>query len=351
MVNTLLAKSLDAQTASSSLCCQEDDHIRCLACGHRCRLAPDRRGICRVRFHEHGELRVPFGYVSSLACDPVEKKPFFHVLPGSLALTFGMLGCDFHCDFCQNWLISQTLREADAGSEIRLITPAQICQSALQNHARLVISSYNEPLITAEWAGAIFEQARKTGLLCAMVSNGNATTEVLGFLRPCLAAFKVDLKCFTESGYRSLGGTLQRVTWTIQTLVNMKIWTEVVTLLIPGFNNDEKELRDLTQFLAGISRDIPWHVTAFHPDYHHRQSQRTSAPMLLRAAELGREAGLNYVYCGNLPLDVGDWENTRCPNCHLTVIERHGFRVSALAMQTSGRCPRCQTTIPGIWST
>jgi pyruvate formate lyase activating enzyme len=347
--NAALARSLDAHTTMGTVCRKENDHIRCLACSHRCRLAPNHRGICRLRFNQEGELRVPFGYVSSLACDPVEKKPFFHVLPGRSALTFGMLGCNLHCDFCQNWLISQALKDVNAGIEIRPTSPDQICRIARQNNARLVVSSYNEPLITAEWAGAIFEKARGEGLLCAMVSNGNATPEVLDFLQPWLAAFKVDLKCFQAGNYRSLGSTLAKVTWTIRALVERKIWTEVVTLLIPGFNDDEKELRDLVQFLVSVSPDIPWHITAFHPDYHRTHGVRTTAPMLLRAAEWGRDAGLRYVYPGNLPGDVGEWENTRCYHCGLTVVERCGFRVNAMKIEAPGKCPSCGTTIPGIW--
>src|SRR5208282_2072024 len=158
---------MDMHTVVGTLCETEDDRIRCVACGHRCLIGEGLRGICKVRFHSDGQLKVPFGYVAGLQCDPVEKKPFFHVYPGSDALTFGMMGCDFHCSYCQNWVTSQALRDDAALAPIRTVTPQQLVNSGRESGARLVVSSYNEPLITAEWAVAVFQQAREAGLACA----------------------------------------------------------------------------------------------------------------------------------------------------------------------------------------
>ena len=312
-------------------------------------MASGQRGICKVRFNVAGQLRVPFGYVAGVAADPVEKKPFFHVLPGADALTFGMLGCDFHCGYCQNWVTSQALRDEAAHAPLREVTPAQLVRAAQRAGARLMVSSYNEPLITSEWAAAVFREAVPAGLLCAFVSNGNATVEALDFLKPWLRAFKIDLKSFSDRCYHSLGGTLDNVCRGIATVHERGIWLEVVTLLITGFNDDEAELRAMAQFLAGLSRDIPWHITAFHPDYKMLHVPQTTPCQLVRAAEIGVAAGLRFVYAGNAPGLVGEWENTRCPHCRTTLVERRGYAVIRNRITRAGNCPACGTAIPGIW--
>jgi pyruvate formate lyase activating enzyme len=344
-----LAEALARRTQPGQLCRPEGDKIRCVACGHRCLIGPGRHGICRVRFNENGQLRVPFGYVAGAASDPVEKKPFNHVLPGADALTFGMLGCDFHCGYCQNWVTSQALRDDAARAPVQEVTPAQLVRAAQRTGARLMVSSYNEPLITAEWAAAVFREAMPAGLLCAFVSNGNATAEALDFLKPWLRAYKIDLKSFNDRRYRELGGTLEHVCAGIRMVHERGIWLEIVTLLISGFNDDEAELRDMAKFLAGLSRDIPWHITAFHPDYKMTDVPQTLARQLVRAAEIGAEAGLRFVYAGNAPGRVGDWENTRCPKCRALLIERTGYALSDYRITPAGQCPDCGTTIPGIW--
>lgn len=344
-----MTEDLDARTVPGVLWLPEKDAVRCVACGHRCRLAPGRRGVCQVRFNRDGALRVPFGYVAGAQCDPVEKKPFFHLLPGSTALTFGMLGCDFHCAFCQNWSTSQVLRDDAARGRLQPTTPEQLVGAAHRAGARLVVSSYNEPLITAEWAVAVFQAAREAGLLCAFVSNGNATPEVLDYLRPWLAAYKVDLKCFRDKGYRAVGGRLDRVTDSIQRLHRLGIWVEVVTLIVPGYNDDPDELQDLAAFLASVSPDLPWHVTAFHPDYRLQEPRPTSVEDLVRAAAIGREAGLNFVYAGNLPGRVDRAEDTFCPGCGALLVERRGFTVTANRLEPDGACPKCGHNVPGIW--
>ena len=321
--------------------------MRCTACGHRCVIPPGRQGVCRVRFNTAGRLRVPFGYVGSLQVDPIEKKPFFHVLPGAQALSFGMLGCDLHCGYCQNWLTSQTLRDPAADRVApRAVQPAELVRLALGEGADVVTSTYNEPLITSEWAVAVFREARRAGLLCSYVSNGNATPEVLDYIQPYVSLYKVDLKSFRDRSYRRLGGTLERVLWTIAALHERGLWVEVVTLCVPGFNDSDEELAEIARFLASVSPDMPWHVTGFHPDYRMPDVAATRAASLQRAAAIGRGEGLRFVYAGNRP--GSGLEDTRCPGCDALLVERTGFHVRRNRL-VGGACPDCARAIPGVW--
>ena len=326
------------------------ERLRCHACGHRCPVPDGAVGVCKVRFNEGGRLRVPWGYVGGVQCDPVEKKPFFHAYPGALAYSFGMLGCDLHCGYCQNWVTSQALRDPQAVAPPRDTTPASLVADALRQGARLVVSTYNEPLITAEWAVAVFKEARDQGLVTGFVSNGNGTPRVLEYLRPHIDLYKVDLKSFDDRRYRELGGRLQPILDTIRWLHAAGVWVEIVTLLIPGFNDGEDELRGLTRFLAGVSPDIPWHVTAFHQDYRMTTAADTTPPMLERAARIGRDAGLRYIYAGNLPGRVGALEHTACHACGERLITRHGYLVQEYRLTRDGACPRCSAAVPGRWS-
>jgi pyruvate formate lyase activating enzyme len=329
----------------------EKGAVRCYACAHRCLIKPGRRGICQVRSNQDGELRVPWGYVAAAQIDPIEKKPFSHFLPGSDALTFGMLGCDFHCSYCQNWLTSQTLRDpaAEMGADtIQEVTPERMVELAQRSGASVLVSSYNEPLITSEWAVRIFREAKQAGLKCAYVSNGNATTEVLEYLRPYLTGYKVDLKTMQDRQYRKLGGVLNHVLDTIRKAHELGLWVEVVTLVIPGFNDSPSELWDAARFLTSVSPDIPWHVTAFHPDYK-MDSAYTPADTLRTAAEIGQEAGLRYVYAGNLPGKVGTYEDTFCPHCNRLLIKRRGYALQEYHITAEGKCPACLAAVAGVW--
>jgi pyruvate formate lyase activating enzyme len=485
-----------------------DQRVRCYACGHRCLIPPGREGVCRVRFNDAGKLRVPFGYVGALQLDPVEKKPFFHALPGAKALSFGMLGCDYHCGYCfvpgtevqtvagaraiellfsrgesvfetetdavavspgvdvlthrgrarpvrgvfrhrykgplmeigltggseiratpeheflvtaraargvappsffmpasaitpefdllepisdgsyrrrvigdtrvleydgpvfnleveedrsylvggglavhncQNWITSQALRDPAAVATPEELAPADIVRLALRHGAQIVTSTYNEPLITSEWAVAVFAEAKAAGLVCSYVSNGNATPEALDYIRSYVSLYKVDLKSFRDRHYRELGGTLERVLWTLRALHAQGFWVEVVTLIVPGFNDSAEELRDIARFLASVSPDIPWHVTAYHPDYKMTDRDRTGTAALLRAAQIGRGEGLHFVYAGNIPGRVAEWENTYCPACRALVIERAGFTVLQNRLR-AGACPDCSRAVAGVWA-
>jgi pyruvate formate lyase activating enzyme len=346
-----LGAALDRRTTEALLATPlPGDRVRCTACAHRCTILPGLDGICRVRGNRGGTLRVPRGYVGALQIDPIEKKPFFHAFPGASALSFGMLGCDLHCGYCQNWVTSQALRDPAALGGPSDVEPEALVAAAIAHDAPVMVSTYNEPLITAEWAVEVFAKAKAAGIVCGFVSNGNATVEVLEFIRPYVSLYKVDLKGFRDEHYRALGGKLVNITDTIARLHAMGFWLEIVTLLIPGWNDDPAELRELTGFLASISPDIPWHVTAFHRDYKMKDVRDTTSADLVRAAAIGRAAGLRYVYAGNLPGQVGDLEDTRCPSCAATVIGRVGYRVTRRALDDSGGCLACGAQVAGYWA-
>ena len=313
------------------------NRVRCYACGHCCPIPDGQPGVCKVRYNQGGTLYVPWGYVGGVQCDPIEKKPFFHAYPGSLAYSFGMLGCDLHCAYCQNWVTSQALRDPDAVSPPLQASPEALVQDALRQGAKVLVSTYNEPLITAEWAVEIFKQARAAGLVTGFVSNGNGTPQVLEYIRPWVDLYKVDLKSFDDRHYHELGGRIGPILETIRSLHEMGVWLEIVTLLIPGFNDSEKtNCKRLTEFLAGVSPDIPWHVTAFHKDYKMDDPADTRPADLRRAAEIGRRAGLRYVYAGNLPGRVGELEDTRCHQCGDTLIKRQRIFCAGIPRNSGG---------------
>lgn len=349
-----LADILDTLTVEGELYEAFDDGaLRCYACGHRCLIREGRRGICKVRFNRGGALMVPWGYVAAMQADPVEKKPFFHILPGAIALTFGMLGCDFHCGYCQNWLTSQAMRDPASDVSVNFVhrvSPDQMVDYAHMSGAGVIASSYNEPLITSEWAVEIFRRANEAGIKCVYISNGNATHEVLQYLQPHIIGYKVDLKTMQDRHYRKLGGVLNHVLDAIKMAHDMGLWVEVVTLIVPGFNDGTQELMDAARFIASVSPDIPWHVTAFHSDYKMMDTSSTNARTLVRAAEIGEEAGLNFVYAGNLPGRVGQYENTFCPRCRSLLIERYGYVIRRYRLTGQGACPGCGLAIPGIWT-
>jgi pyruvate formate lyase activating enzyme len=345
-----LGDVLSARTREGAVYEQRDRNwVQCHACGHDCRIPPGAVGVCKVRFNEDGVLRVPWGYVAGVQCDPIEKKPFFHAWPGALAYSFGMLGCDLHCAYCQNWVTSQALRDPMAVAPPRDVDAEDLADDAVRQGARVVVSTYNEPLITVEWAVEVFKAARARGLATGFVSNGNGTAQVLDYLSPYVDLYKVDLKSFDDRQYRKLGGRLQPILETIRALHARGIWVEIVTLLVPGFNDSESELIGLTEFLASVSPDIPWHVTAFHQDYRMTEPQGTTAAQLQQAAQIGKRAGLRYVYAGNLPGRVGSLENTQCLSCGDVLIERYGYLIRQYRVTADGCCPSCRAQVPGRW--
>jgi len=345
-----VAEQLAAQTREAELYRPLDrNRVECFACGHRCPIGPGLAGVCKVRFNRDGKLYAPYGYVNTAHCDPIEKKPFFHALPGTRAFSFGMLGCDLHCGYCQNWVSSQALRDFRSSLDFSRTGARELVRAAVRQGAASVVSTYNEPLITAEWAVEVFREAKAAGLTTGFVSNGNATPEVLDYIRPWVDLYKVDLKSFDDRHYHELGGRIRPILDSIRRIHEMGFWLEIVTLVIPGFNDSDRELGEIAAFLASISPDIPWHVTAFHQDYKMTDPEDTPPETLVRAARIGREAGLRYVYAGNLPGRTEGLENTRCPGCGAVVIERYGFRVLRNRLGDSGECPECRLAIPGVW--
>lgn len=327
----------------------EDKMLQCFSCAFECSLRPGDTGVCRMRFNKDGILYGPWGYVAGAACDPVEKKPFYHLMPGRTAFSFGMLGCNFRCEFCQNWRTSQVNRDPAAEDvSVEVCKPEQLVAAVVRNNSSILASTYNEPLITADWAFDIFKLSKAEGIKNVFVSNGFASKEVLEKMDPVLDAMNVDLKCFSDEGYRKLGGRLQPVLDTIRRLYDSGKLVEVVTLLVPGFSDDREQIEKCAEFLASVSTDIPWHLTAWHSDYKQdRGFPRTSSERLSNACAIGKEVGLKYVYAGNVS-GMGKLENTYCSSCDALLVERSGFMVKNLFVR-NGSCPECGTAVYGIW--
>jgi len=326
-----------------------DGKLHCYACGHECAIPEGKWGVCRVRYNDAGQLRVPHGYVGALACDPIEKKPFFHAFPSRDVVSFGMLGCDMRCGYCQNWVTSQALKDPNAISDAQQVTPDQLADLAVRYNAPVLATTYNEPLITSEWAVDVMTAAHQRGCVGAYISNGNATRRVLEYIQPWVQLYKVDLKSFQDREYRKLGGIFEHVKRTIRELHELGFWLEIVTLIVPGLNDSDAEISEMADFLVNISPDIPWHLTGFHSDYKMDDVGDTPVERLVSACEIGQRAGLRYVYAGNRPGRVGEHEHTRCPQCRSVVIERLGFHVLNNRLH-EGHCPDCGQPIPGFWS-
>lgn len=328
---------------------EEPGTVHCTVCPHHCRLASAARGVCGVRFCRDGQLLAPWGYTSGVAVDPLEKKPLYHVCPGSGVLSFGMVGCNLHCRFCQNWHISQAGRDEDAEALPRRTSPESLVEAALRARCGWIAATYNEPLVTVEWVVDVFRLARARGLRTVIVSNGFARPETVAWMAPWIDAANIDLKCFTEAGYQWLGGALAPVLDTLRALRQHGTWVEATTLLVPGFNDSPEELGALASWLAEVSRDLPWHVSAYHPDYLMSDAAGpTPAASVARACEIGLARGLHYVYAGNVR-GSGATEDTRCPGCQTALVARRGFAVLHAHVTETGECPRCRRRIAGIW--
>ena len=326
----------------------EDNQLRCDLCAHRCLIQEGKRGICGVRENRGGVLySLVYGKAIATHVDPIEKKPLFNFLPGSLSFSVATVGCNMTCLHCQNADISQAPRETGRimGEQI---TPEELVEAALQGGCRSIAYTYTEPTIFFEYALDTARLARTKGLKNIFVTNGYMTEEALKMIAPVLDGANVDLKSFRDDFYRDIcGGRLQPVLDTIKRMHEQGIWLEVTTLIIPGHNDSDEELEAIGRFLSGISPDIPWHVSAFYPTYLLTSAPPTPAATLRRARKIGQAAGLRYVYTGNIPGDDG--ENTYCPNCGKIIIERTGYRVGAVNIR-DGNCAFCSTPVAGVWS-
>jgi pyruvate formate lyase activating enzyme len=318
--------------------------VHCFLCAHHCRIAPGERGLCGVRENQDGVLyTLVYGYPVSTAVDPIEKKPLFHFLPGSKSLSLATVGCNFTCAFCQNSDISQMPR--DGGRIVgRPLSPRRVVEEARSSGCASISYTYTEPTVFYEYARDCAELATSTGLKNVFVTNGYMTVEALKGLEGHLHAANVDLKSFSDDFYRTLvGARLKPVLDSIRRLVEMGVWVEVTTLLIPGRNDGEEELRSLVAFLVSLSPDIPWHVSRFYPAYRLQSVQPTPTTLIEKAFRIGREEGLHYIYAGNVP--GHPTESTVCPSCGEIVLERQGFRLVRDGIN-KGACPRCETRIP-----
>ncbi len=322
--------------------------VICKLCAHRCFIPPGRIGICRVRENRAGVLyTLVYDRVTSPNIDPIEKKPLFHFLPGTLSYSIATVGCNFHCRFCQNWEISQMPRYREGITFGQKISPEQIVRRALQARCKTIAYTYTEPTVFFELAYDSARLAVKEGLKNIFVTNGYMTPEALRAIHPHLHAANVDLKGFDDKRYRRVcGAKLQPVLDTIRLMKKLGIWVEVTTLVIPGHNDSEEELRQIARFLRDVGPEIPWHLSAFFPAYRMLDVKPTGGETLLRAWAIGKEAGLRYVYIGNLADNIH--EDTNCYQCGKRLVQRFGFSVSRNLLD-DGRCPFCQAPIQGVW--
>jgi pyruvate formate lyase activating enzyme len=321
--------------------------VVCALCAHRCVITPERWGICGVRENRAGKLVThAFGEVVAAHVDPIEKKPFYHFLPGTTSLSIATAGCNFKCGFCQNWQISQlSAKDGETGGGQKLL-PAEIVASAKTQGCRSISYTYTEPTIFFEYAYESARLAKEAGLANTFVTNGFMTAEALETVKPYLDAANVDLKAFRDETYKKVcQGRLQPVLDSIALMRKLGVWVEVTTLVIPGMNDGEDELRDIARFLAGIDPDMPWHLSRFHPDYEFTDRGVTPVSLLKRAEGWGREAGLRYVYIGNV---MAETDVTLCPNCGAELIRRRGFSVESNRV-AGGRCPQCGSGIAGVF--
>jgi pyruvate formate lyase activating enzyme len=321
--------------------------VRCMLCAHRCRIAPGGRGVCGVRENREGILTsLVSRTVAAAQCDPIEKKPFFHFLPGSRSFSIAAAGCNFRCTFCQNHEISQMPREEGriAGREL---APATIVELAIGSGSRSIAYTYTEPTVYFELAYETAGIAREEGLKNVLVTNGYMTPEMLRLFAPRLDAANVDLKAFSDAFYgERCGARLLPVLATLREMKALGIWVEVTTLLIPGLNDGGEELRELAGFLCSLGAETPWHISRFHPRYRMTETPPTPAASIHRAIQIGKSAGLRYVYSGNIPGDAG--EDTSCARCGHLLIGRCGFEVKRLDLEGSA-CPRCGQPLDGIF--
>ena len=322
----------------------DDKLCDCFLCSHRCHVKPGKRGICRVRENRDGTLvSLVYGKLIAAHVDPIEKKPLYHFMPGTRSMSIATTGCNFQCDFCQNWQISQV-----PGAEIsgEYTAPEDLVRAAKERGCPNIAYTYTEPTIFFEYAYDCAKLAQAEGIRNCFVTNGYQTPETIEKMAGVIDAANVDLKAFNDKFYRErCKAHLQPVREAIRLMHEAGIHIEVTTLLIPGYNDDEDELKRLTEFVVAVSPDIAWHVSRYHPDYKFDGARATPADAIFHALEIGQRAGLRYVYAGNMP--AGEYENTRCHHCGATVIERVGFSARVVGLHGSS-CAKCGEQLPII---
>jgi pyruvate formate lyase activating enzyme len=325
----------------------EGGKVECLLCAHRCQVAAGKSGVCGVRENREGKLITHvYGEVIAAHIDPIEKKPLYHFLPGTISFSIATIGCNFRCPFCQNWQISQAGKKDKGFGGGQALSPGEIVQAAKKRGCASISYTYTEPTIFFEYAYETAKLAREAGLANVFVSNGYMTVEALRMIQPYLDAANVDLKAFRDETYKKVcGARLGPVLDSIRLMRELGIWIEVTTLIVPGMNDSEEELADIARFIASVSSEIPWHISRFHPDYKYTQAPATPVETLRRAAALAKEAGLKFIYIGNV---WGESEATVCPQCGKVLIRRNGFNVGENRIE-AGRCFSCGRPIAGVF--
>ncbi|MBU0590699.1 AmmeMemoRadiSam system radical SAM enzyme [Candidatus Micrarchaeota archaeon] len=342
----------------------ENKKIQCIACNRRCVISPGDAGFCGVRANENSKLKLTvYGKPCAVWIDPIEKKPLFHFLPGTKSFSIGTFGCNFSCDFCQNYDISQAPQDArmqnpkgwkgyfeELVGRCNSLPPEIAVQAALHNGCKSISFTYNEPTIFTEYALDVMEIAKPRGLKGIYVTNGYETIECWDTIKGKIDAANIDLKAYNQKFYTKLCKVpdFRHVKESIEYAKKIGIWVEVTTLLIPGWNDKENELKQEAEYLASVDPEMPWHITAFHPDYKMTDGKRTPPETLVRVREIGFEAGLKHVYCGNLLGKYAEYENTICPKCGKKIIQRSGFEVLEASI-VDGRCRHCKNNIRGVW--
>ncbi len=330
---------------------KDNGKVLCKACNQRCVLDKEEIGKCGIRaVGEDGNLYLTtYGLAAAYNVDPVEKKPLYHFLPGTPIFSVGTVGCNMSCKFCQNWEISQYPQTHNGevfGVPLMPETIVNICET---NNIPSIAYTYNEPVVFFEYAYDTMKLAKEKGIKNVFVSSGYETKEALEMLKPYLDAMNIDLKAFDDKFYREIvGARLKPVLKTIEHAKDLGIWVELTTLLIPGYNDSEEELREAAKWIASVDKNMPWHLSRFFPAWKMKDVPPTPIETLRKAYEIGKEAGLNYVYVGNL--DDEDRESTYCPNCGFRVIDRRGHLGQFVENHLKdGKCPKCGTEIPGVW--
>ncbi len=325
--------------------------VQCLACNHRCVIPNGQTGICGARKNINGELYLlTHSRAAAFHIDPIEKKPFFHFLPGSLAFSFGTLGCNFACKFCQNFEISQALKEKIIPEEKigTFLPPKEIINYAKKYNIPTIAYTYNEPTIFVEYAYETMKLAKENGLKNVWVSNGFFSNETFSLIAPYLDAINIDIKSFSDDFYHKIvGARIEPVKENIKKVYEKNIWLELTTLIIPSYNDSKKELGNIASFIKDISPDIPWHISRFFPAYKMNNIEPTPEKILLEAYNIAKDVGLNYVYLGNMPNEK--YESTYCPKCNKLLIKRLGFKILENKLKNN-TCPNCQEKIPGIFN-
>jgi pyruvate formate lyase activating enzyme len=325
----------------------EGGKVDCFLCAHRCQVAAGKFGVCGVRENQEGKLvtRV-YGEVIAAHIDPIEKKPLYHFLPGTTSFSIATIGCNFRCPFCQNWQISQAGKKDKGFGGGQPLSPEEIVRAARTRGCRSISYTYTEPTIFFEYAYDTSKLAREAGLANVFVTNGYMTAEALRLIQPYLDAANVDLKAFQEETYKKVcGARLGPVLDSIRLMRELGIWVEVTTLVVPGMNDGNEELAAIARFIASVSPEIPWHISRFHPDYKYTQTPATPIERLRKAAALAREAGLKFIYIGNV---WGESEVTICPQCGKDLIRRSGFSVEENKIK-GGKCSFCGSPIAGVF--